>query len=282
MKQVGVYEDALPLTSRSTGLVEDIVAARERAQRVQLMGLRILLAVVVLVVWQLVGGNLIDTFWISRPSDVFAKLWDWTVSGRLWFHLQITLLEMAVGFAIGSVAGITVGMVLGLNQFLSKLIEPFLIGFYSLPKIALAPLFILWFGIDLTPKIVLAGVIVFFLVFMNTFAGVRDVDRELIDVVRVLGANQQSIVTKVVLPSAMAWVFAGLKISVPHALTGAVVGEFFASNKGIGYLIAAASGQFETSGVFAAIVVLTVVGMIINEVVNRAEGFLLRWRVSGN
>ena len=279
MKQVTTYEADVRPVGRSEELVEDIVAERRNVERLKLNGLRLVLAAVVLVVWQMASGTLIDPFWVSRPSDVVAQLGRWIGTGSLFFHLQITLLEMALGFVIGALAGITVGMVLGLNQFLAKLVDPFLIGFYSLPKIALAPLFILWFGIGLEPKIILAATIVFFLVFMNTFAGVRDVDQELIDVLRVMGARRHQIIWKVVLPSALAWVFAGLKLSVPHALTGAVVGELFASNKGLGYLLAAASGQFDTAGVFAVILVLTILGIIINEVVNRSEGVLMRWRV---
>ena len=279
MKQVTAYEGDVRPIGRSEELVEDVVAQRRNVERLKLNGARLLLGVIVLVIWQAASGTLVDPFWISRPSDVVAQLGRWIGSGSLFFHLQITLLEMVLGFVIGALAGILLGMILGLNQFLSKLVDPFLIGFYSLPKIALAPLFILWFGIGLEPKIILAAVIVFFLVFMNTFAGVRDVDQELIDVLRVMGARRHQIIWKVVLPSALAWVFAGLKLSVPHALTGAVVGELFASNKGLGYLLAASSGQFDTAGVFAVILVLTILGIIINEVVNRSEGILMRWRV---
>ena len=279
MKQVTAYEGDVRPVGRSEEVVEDIVAQRRHVERLKLNGFRLLLGVIVLVIWQAASGTLVDPFWISRPSDVVTQLGRWIGSGSLFFHLQITLLEMVLGFVIGALAGIFLGMILGLNQFLSKLVDPFLIGFYSLPKIALAPLFILWFGIGLEPKIILAAVIVFFLVFMNTFAGVRDVDQELIDVLRVMGARRHQIIWKVVLPSALAWVFAGLKLSVPHALTGAVVGELFASNKGLGYLLAASSGQFDTAGVFAVILVLTVLGIIINEIVNRSEGILMRWRV---
>ena len=279
MKQVTAYEGDVRPIGRAEELVEDVVAERQHIERLKLIGLRLLLAAAILVIWQTASGTLIDPFWVSRPSDVVARLWRWIVSGSLAFHLQITLLEMAVGFLLGALAGVGVGMLLGLNQFLAKLVDPFLIGFYSVPRIALAPLFILWFGIGLQPKIILSAVVVFFLVFMNTFAGVRDVDQELVDVLRVMGGRRDQIIRKVVLPSALAWVFAGLKISVPYALIGAVVGELVASNRGLGYLLSAASGQFDTTGVFAALLVLTIIGILINEIVNRAEGFLLRWRV---
>ena len=280
MKQVTAYEgDVIVRGREDEELVEDVVAARRRIERLKLIGLRLLVVIAIIVIWQTVSGTLVDSFWVSKPSEILARLWRWISTGTLFGHLQVTFTEMMVGFLIGSVAGIALGMILGLNRFTAKLLDPFLIGFYSVPRIALAPLFILWFGIGLQPKIILSAVVVFFLVFMNTFAGVRDVDQELVDVLRVMGGRRDQIIWKVVLPSALAWVFAGLKISVPYALIGAVVGELVASNKGLGYLLSAASGQFDTTGVFAALLVLTIIGILINEIVNRAESFLLRWRV---
>lgn len=279
MKQVTAYEADVQPASRDEGIVEDVVAARRRAERWKLIGLRIVGLIAIIALWQIISGTLVDPFWVSRPSLILERLQRWIASGTLVNNLSVTLLEMVVGFIVGAIAGILLGLILGLNRFVSKLLDPFLIGFYSVPRIALAPLFILWFGIGLTPKIILSGVVVFFLVFMNTFAGVRDVDRELLDVVRVLGARRDQILRMVVLPSAMAWVFAGLKISVPYALIGAVVAELVAAKAGIGFLLSLASGQFDTTGVFTALIVLTIVGVLINEVVNRAEGFLLRWRV---
>lgn len=254
---------------------------RRRIEWLQLTALRLLIAVTALIAWETVSGWYFDPFWVSRPSLMLAQLGKWIASGSLLFHLQITLTEMALGFVIGSITGIALGLGLGLHEFLAKLIDPFLIGFYSVPKIMLAPLFILWFGIGLEPKIALAATIVFFLVFMTTFSGARAVDPDLVDLLRVIGASRGQVVLKVVLPSTLAWVFAGLRVSVPHALTGAVVGEMFASNKGLGSLIAAASGQFDTAGVFAVIVVLTVLAIGINEAIGQLEGVLLGWRTAG-
>jgi NitT/TauT family transport system permease protein len=281
MKQVSAYDAEVQPAARDEGIVEDVVAARRRAERWKLIGLRFAGIIAIIAIWQIVSGTLVDPFWVSRPSDILARLQRWTSPPNytLFTNLGVTFLEMVVGFVGGSIAGIALGLLLGLNRFISKLLDPFLIGFYSVPRIALAPLFILWFGIGLAPKMILAGVVVFFLVFMNTFAGVRDVDRELIDVVRVMGARRDQILRLVVLPSALAWVFAGLKMSVPYALIGAVVAELVAAKAGIGFLLSLASGQFDTTGVFTALIVLTLVGVLINELVNRAEGFLLRWRV---
>ena len=242
---------------------------------------RLALLLVSLAVWQAVSGTLVDSFWISRPSDILQKLLRWIETGVLWYEISITLEEMVVGFLIGALAGLAVGFVLGRSDFLARLLDPFILAIYSLPKIALAPLFILWFGIDLKPKIVLAAVVVFFLVFYNTYAGVRDVDVDLINTVRIMGGNRLQVLRFIVLPSALTWIFTGLKISIPYALIGAVVGEIMASNRGIGYLIEGSAGQFDTAGVFAALLLLMLVATVLNELLNRSESVLLRWKSAG-
>jgi NitT/TauT family transport system permease protein len=254
--------------------------------RLWLIRLGILAAV--LVTWELVSGNtregefaLVDKFWMSQPSDIIARLADWITKGTLWFHMAITMQEMAIGFIIGSVGGVLVGFLLAQNIVLGRIFDPFIIAFYSIPKLALAPLFILWFGIGLEPKIVLVSTVVFLLVFLNTYSGVRDVDQEVVDVFRLMGASQRDLFAKIVLPSASPWILTGLKLAVPYSLIGAVVGEIMASNKGLGYLLMHSQGQFDTAGLFAAIFVLMLMGLLINEVVNRAEVRLLRWKSAG-
>jgi NitT/TauT family transport system permease protein len=242
---------------------------------------RLGLLVLLVTVWQAVGGNLVDSFWISRPSEIVAKLVGWIQTGMLWYQVSITLEEMIVGFIVGALTGLAVGFMLGRSEFLASLLDPFILAVYSLPKIALAPLFILWFGIDMKPKIILAAVVVFFLVFYNTYAGVRDVDTDLVNTVRIMGANRLQILRFIVLPGSLTWIFTGLKISIPYALIGAVVGEIMASNRGIGYLIVGSAGQFDTAGVFAALLVLMVIATVLNELLNRSEAVLLRWKHAG-
>src|SRR5690606_8570383 len=133
--------------------------------------------------------------------------------------------------------------------------------FYSLPKVALAPLFIVWFGIGLEMKVILTAAIVFFIVFLNTFTGVREVSAELVAILRLMGAKERHLLTKVIVPSAIVWVFAGLRLSVPYALIGAVVGEIIASNRGLGYLVAHAAGQFDTAGTFAALFSIVILAL---------------------
>jgi len=261
---------------------------RFRGDRWRILLLRTGLLLLILGVWQLISGNpkqgfaLVDQFWISSPSLIATRLAEWIAAGSLWFHMAITLQEMAAGFIIGGASGILGGVVLGRRELLAKTLDPFIMGFNSIPKLALAPLFILWFGIGMEPKIVLVATSTFFLTFLSTYSGVRDTDRELVDILRLMGGNQRQIFYRVVLPSATPWIFAGLKLAVPYSLISAVVGEIMAANRGLGFLLVNAQGQFDTAGVFAAIVVLMVMGLVINAAVNRLEHYLLRWRTAGN
>lgn len=269
-------------------LIEEEVAEEKTfAVGWRLWILRVAVLVALVAAWQFLTGKpghglaLVDKFWVSQPSDIVARLDRWISDGTLWFQLEITIREMVTGFVIGAVIAIVLGFVLARNIVLARLVDPFIIAFYSIPKLALAPLFILWFGIGLEPKIILVATVVFFLVFLNTYAGFRDVDQELIDCVRLMGAGRRDVFTKVVLPSASVWIFTGLKLAVPNALIAAVIGELMASNRGLGFLLINAQGQFDTAGVMAVIVLLMLLGWGINEAVNRAETHLLRWKVAG-
>lgn len=257
---------------------EKSMQTSRRRSLLQTLGWRAALLVVIIGGWQLVSGPVIDPFYISRPSDIFSRMGEWLVDGTIATHLSSTMEATLVGFVVGALVGIGVGFFLGRSYAIARVVDPFIIAVYSLPKIALAPLFILWFGIGMTTKIVLSATIVFFLVFYSTYAGVRDVDRDLVDVVRLMGGSQRDILRRVVMPSSMTWIFNGLKISVPYALIGAVVGELTASDRGIGYILKRASGTFDTAGVFAALMILMVVATILNQIVVYGERYVDRWR----
>lgn len=261
----------------------DIVAARApvRSEWLIVMMWRAGIVIVGLALWEFASGRLIKPFWISSPSQIWQQLDAWIASGDLWLHVEVTLSETLMGFAFGAISGVAVGLALGLNRRLAAVLDPFIVAFYSLPKIALAPLFILWFGVGLTSKVVLATFVVFFLVFYNTYAGTLAVEAELVDVLRLMGARRSQIIRKVILPSALIWIFTGMKSSVPYALIGAVVGEMMASNKGLGYLIEAAAGQYDTGGVFAALFVLMIIATGLHELLKQSERLLLRWREEG-
>lgn len=266
---------------------DELLESHRFADGWRLWAIRVGLLAGVLGAWEALAGNpkteftVVDRFWTSQPSEIAQRLAEWVARGTLWLHLLITLQEMVIGLVIGSVMGVALGFLLGRNLTLARVLDPFIMAIYSIPKLALAPLFILWFGIGLEPKIVLVSTACFFLLFLNTYSGVRDVDHELIDIIRVMGASQRDLLFKVVLPSASPWILTGLKAAVPYSLIGAVVGEIMASNRGLGYLLIHAQGQYDTAGVFAAIIVLMFMGLLLNEVVNRSESYLLRWKAAG-
>ncbi|HEU5068450.1 MAG TPA: ABC transporter permease, partial [Sphingomicrobium sp.] len=239
---------------------------------------RLAIAVVVLVVWQLLSGRVIKPFWISSPLAIADQLGAWISTGQLWLHVEVTLTETVLGFVFGALSGVAVGLTLGLNRRMAMVLDPFIVALYSLPKIALAPLFILWFGVGITSKVVLSTFIVFFLVFYNTYAGTLAVEAELVDVLRLMGARPVQIVRKVILPSVLIWIFTGMKVSVPYALIGAVVGEMMASNRGLGYLIQASAGQYDTGGVFAALFVLMIISTLLHGLLKYCEKRMLRWK----
>jgi NitT/TauT family transport system permease protein len=244
-----------------------------------MVGLQILLGIALLAIWQLSAGRLVDKFMISSPTDVIARLWGWIASGTIYVHVWATVYATVYGFVIGAVAGVVGGLWLGLSPFLSRLLDPFSWAFNALPKVALAPLFILWFGLGINSKVALAAVLVVFLVFVNTFAGVREVDPDLVDSLRLMRAKRRQILTKVVLPSATSWIFVGLKTAVPYALIGTIIGEMIAANRGLGYLVQRSGSEFDTAGVFAALVVIAVLAVIFNEMVGRVQDRIQGWKV---
>ena len=231
-----------------------------------------------LLIWHTASGRWIDPFFISSPDAVALKLWQWTVDGTLWHAFSYTFKAMMLGFIFGSLAGFCTGFVLGRSSLLARLFDPYITAIYCMPKIALAPLLILWFGIGIESKVAMAALIVFFLVFLNTFSGVRDVNPLYLHVTGIMGASSWQQLRLVIFPSAAAWVLTGLKVSVPYALIGAVVGELISSNRGIGFLIGQASGIFDTAGVFAGLAVLAATGIILNAGLKKLETRLLRWR----
>ena len=176
--------------------------------------------------------------------------------GSIFGHLAITLYETFTGFFIGAICGIGLGFLLGQRETLAQIIDPYIVAFNGIPRIALAPLFIIWFGIGPTSKVVLVVIVVFFLTFFNTYAGIKGVDAELKNILRIMGATERQILMKVTVPAIVPWITTGLKISVPYAIVGAVVGEFIAASKGLGYLINYNTSLFSTTGALGGILVL--------------------------
>lgn len=241
---------------------------------------RLLFILLLLVIWELSSGRIVAEYMVSRPTEIGKTFFEWLMDGTLLYHTSITATEAFLGFLIGGTAGMAFGVLLGRRQLLAEFLDPMIMAFYSMPKLALAPLFIIWLGIDMTMKVVLTAVIVFFLVFLNTYSGVKSVSRELESILYLMGASERHVLLKVVVPSCVTWVFTGLRISVPYALIGAIVGELMASNQGLGSLLVLSQGQFDTAGVFAALAAIVTLAAILNTAVRYAERKVMPWRTA--
>lgn len=233
--------------------------------------LRVGLVVAVLLAWELLSGRVVPKFWVSSPSAVGALLWQWVTTGYAWPHLGATLSALAIGYTAGALAGVVTGLVLGFFPRADRVLSPFLAAVYSVPNVALAPLFIVLFGIGLESKVALVALTVFLLVLYSTLDGVRDVDADRVDVLRLMGATRAEIAAKLVVPSAMPWIFNGMRLAVRYAFAAVIVGELMAANKGVGFLIEHYAGNFNSTGVFAAIFLLVACSVVLLEVIGRAE-----------
>lgn len=229
--------------------------------------------------WQ-VGANVgwLDPFFFSRPTHIAVRVAEWVTSGSLWPHLGTTLLEALLAFVIGSLLGVLVGFTLGRLPLAARVLDPYIKIANALPRVALAPLFLLWFGLDIRSKVALGVTLVFFLVFFNTYRGVLEVNPVLVNNARMLGATEAQLIRHVLLPSVLTWIFSSLEAAVGFAIVGAVVGEYLGAARGVGYLIAQAEGVFDTTGVFAGMVVLAAIVLVVSYGVGRLERYLLRWK----
>jgi NitT/TauT family transport system permease protein len=241
---------------------------------------QVLLGVAIVGAWQgLADAGKLDRFFFSRPSDVAARLIQWLRTGSIWPHLIVTLEEAALAFVIGASAGVVLGFGLARAPRVGALLDPYIRLVNALPRVVLAPIFLLWFGLGIWSKVALGVTVVFFIVFFNTHQGVREVDRVVVNNARMLGASEWQLTRHVLIPSALTWVFSSLNISVGFAMIAVVVGEYLGAARGVGYLISQAEGTFDTTGVFAGMAVLSAVVLIVGWGVGRLERWLLRWKV---
>jgi len=239
---------------------------------------RVALAAALLGVWEFATDRWIDPFWFSSPLRIGGHLVEMAVQMDTFRDLWVTMTETFLGYFAGAILGVSVGLILSRLETLAKILDPFLVAINGIPRVALAPLFIIWFGIDIKSKIVLASTLVFFITFYNTFAGVRGVEQSFQNVARVMGASEQVIFRKVILPASSPWIITGLKMSLPFALIGAIIGEFMAASKGLGFRLQLYTGLFNTTGAIAVIFILMVMMIAFNALLNRIEEHLLRWR----
>ncbi len=217
-------------------------------------------------------------FFFGEPVKIFAVVWTWFSEGAIYKHLWVTLQETALAFVIGSVAGLLVGLWLGLSPTASALFDPYITAMNAMPRVVLAPIFMVWFGLGIWSKVALGVTLVFFIVFFNVYQGVKEVSPVVLNNTVMLGANRRQLLRHVYLPSATSWVFSSLHTAVGMAFVGAVVGEYLGSASGIGYLIQQAEGAFDINTVFAGILVLTAFALVLDFAVTRVERRLLVWR----
>lgn len=234
-----------------------------------------------LVSWYVLSTDKKMAFFFGDPFGVLKQLWVWfIVTGDIYYHLQITLTETLLAFVIGTSAGMGAGLWLGLSPMASAVLDPYIKALNSMPRVILAPIFAMWFGLGIWSKVALAVTLVFFIVFFNVYQGVKEVSPTLLDNAKMLGAKQKQLLRYVYLPSATSWVFSSLHTAVGLAFVGAVVGEYLGSAAGVGYLILQAEGTFDINTVMAGIVVLTICALALDGCVGFIEKKLMKWQPS--
>ncbi len=256
-----------------------VAAAPATAPARQILVGRVLLGIALLALWFALSAWLGPAV-IADPAAIVRRLAEIGASGLLFRHAGITLMESAIGLALGGMAGFALPFGLRLLPRLEAALEPFIGAAMGVPKLALAPLIILWFGIGLASKVAFVSAVVFFLIFFSTLAGIRAADPRLLAVTRVFGAGRWLTAREVLLPGAMPFVLASLKVAAPRAISAAVVGEFLASDRGLGYYISDATNQADTVGVFAGVVAITVVVVAVNALIERWQRHALAWRAT--
>lgn len=222
--------------------------------------------------------EILPKFFFGEPLAVGKRLLSWFADGSIYSHLGVTLYETLMAFVLGTAGGVGTGLWLGVSPFAARLLDPYLKALNAMPRVILAPIFAVWFGLGVTSKIVLGITLVFFVVFFSVFQGVREVNPLIVANARMLGANRASLLKKVFFPSALSWAFASLHVAVGMAFVGAVVGEYLGSAHGVGYLILQAEGTFDIDTVIAGVIVLTVCALLLDRLVTLVEDRLLRWR----
>jgi NitT/TauT family transport system permease protein len=267
-----------------TETVPDTGARRaRRRRRLVVRASQIALFVLIFGGWELCSrAGIVDSFFFGSPTGIVDVLKTWvtdgTDAGSLWEQIGVTLQEAVLGFVIGVLLGVVFGVALGRVRLLAEVFAPYIKAVNAIPRIVLGSVFVVVLGLDMSSKVALAVVLVFFVVFFNAFQGTREVDRNLIANARILGASPTKVTLHVVLPSALTWIIASLHSAFGFALIGAIVGEFLGAQKGLGLLVKQAQGTFNIDGVFAAMVIMAVLALVAEAAISRLEGRLLAWR----
>ena len=273
-----------------------IKAIRPNARNLRFWQLMVL--VVLFGAWHLLSRDPQLAFFFGEPIKVLVRVWQWftvgsgslevgfgdhilftlTFPAEIYSHLLVTLTETLLAFVIGTALGLGVGLWLALSPLASAILDPYIKAANSMPRVILAPIFAMWFGLGIWSKVALAVTLVFFIVFFNVYQGVKEVSPVVLANVRMLGANSRQLLRNVYLPSATSWVFSSLHTSVGLAFVGAIVGEYLGSARGVGYLILQAEGTFDINTVFAGILVLTAFALLLDTAVGWLEKRLMKWQ----
>jgi len=244
----------------------------------RIFSIRLFIIAVALVAWQVSSGTLVDPYFISSPARIGGDLAQGFATGRLLSDVGTTMLEAGIGLVLGMISGIVAGLAFAFWRTVDRVLEPILGALNAIPRPALAPLFVLWFGLGMTSKVLVAWSLVFFVAFYNAYQGVKSIDQDVINSVRVMRASRTQLLRMVVLPAVFTWVFAAFKLSVGYALVGAIVGEFVGATSGLGFQLTQAQGLLDTDRVFAIVVLTGLVAAFVLYLADRAENALLKWR----
>jgi len=259
------------------------VRLRARRRRLLIYAAQAATFVVIFGGWQLFTSlKIVDPFFFGQPSGIVQTLWKWvqhgTAYGSVWSQIWVTMEEALLGFVFGVAGGVVFVILLGQVRFLADVLGPYIKAVNALPRIVLGSIFLIFLGLGMTSKVVLAAVLVFFVVFFNAFQGVREVDKNFIANARILGASRLQVVRHVVIPSALTWIIASLHVAFGFAVIGAIVGEFLGAQKGLGLIISTAQNNFDADGVFAAMLIIGVIALTAEWLIGLMERRLLAWR----
>jgi NitT/TauT family transport system permease protein len=254
-----------------------ILPRTRRRSEIWLIPAQIGILAALLVLWQ-VSVSTQNLMFFSRPTLVAQRLYELFVGGEIYRHIVVTMTEVLIGYGLGALLGLALGFMFGRSRILSKLFQPFIIGLYSIPKIALAPLFIVWFGLGMESKVAVVVLATFFLVFFNTYSGLLNVNEELVQLARLMKASWAQTIYRVILPASAAQIFIGLKTAVPYAVIGAVIGEYIGSDEGLGHFVLYSAQTFDAPSMFAGIVVLVFLVFAVNVVLELIEARIIGWR----
>lgn len=245
--------------------------------------LKLAILIFIIGIWEFCAQvGMIDPFWTSSPSLIAAEFWRSLLANEILYHTSVTMWEALTGLVAGAVVGISLGLLLGLSRVLGAALEPFIIALNSLPRVALAPLIVMFVGIGFASKFLLAFSLVVVPMMINTYEGIKSTDPQLFNMLRIAGARRDQIFRKLLLPNCVPWIFSALRVSISFAIIGAIVGEFISARAGIGYLIDSAAGAFDTTAMIMPLIVLMVLAYSLDRLFVMTSDRLLHWRTAAH